>query len=496
MNIQDPELLSAVREAKRRSEAVARLNWDELLFGEQKAFVEDSSRLKVACCSRRSGKSHGVALMLLKKAIEHPGSTPVYINMNRASAQLIIWPALRQLSAKFALGLEFIKASGDIIVPNGSEIKVFGAGSMREMDKVRGVGTTLVIACLDEAQNFGADMEYLIRNVILPATADHKAPIVVTGTPNQTCAGPFYEICNQEGELVESLAKEGFSWSVHKWIMKDNPHIKDVEEEYQLALGANGWTEGTPAFRREYFGEWVRDTSGLCFDITSHMWADEFPEDQTDDWEYVVGVDIGTVDPCAYTVLAYSSAIGITYVLQSYREQFNTLEAGAEIDRLMEIYPISAAIIDAGGMGARDVELWEHTHPWLPIIKAKKGPGSVDMGISIMNADIRAGKLKFIRHNCRQLEDEIRLLSWDRDLRGIGRRKIKQGDPDHCADSLRYAYQRVYTHDTNAFVTLDTVQYESNEWFQRLSGQIKRKALEKSVSAPPSVSLSLPFLGR
>jgi hypothetical protein len=494
--MQDPGLLRAIEEAKKRSEAVSKLNWDELCFDAQKSFIEDPNRLKVACCSRRAGKSHAVAMMLLRYGLERPGCTPVYINMNRASAQLIIWPALRDLDAKFDLGLQFIRTSGDVILPNGSEIRVFGAGSMREMDKVRGVGTTLTVACLDEAQNFGADMEYLLRNVLLPATADHKAPVVVTGTPNRTCAGPFYEICNQEGELVEALAEHGFTWSVHGWTMKENPHIRDVEEEYELAKGANGWTDNTPAFRREYFGEWVRDSEGLCFEIVDHMWVDKFPEEDATDWEYVVGVDIGTVDPCAYTILATSRSAGITYSLQSYREHFNTLEAGAELDRIAETYPVSINIIDAGGMGKRDIELWEQTHPWIATKAAKKGPGSVDMGISILNADIRAGKLKFVRHACRQLEDEMRLLCWDEDLKGLGRRKVKAGDPDHCADSLRYAYQRVYTHDTRDFEAIDNVEPGSREWLSRLGKSIRDKALKPQKAGRSWLGIDLDFLGR
>lgn len=492
----DPKLKVALEEVKRRKEALEKFNWANLSWGKQRAFIEDKSRLKAAYGSRRMGKSHGIMLMLLEAAYAKAGCTPVYINMNRAGAQLIIWPAARELNNKFNLGLEFIRASGDILVPNGSEIRVFGAGSMREMDKVRGVGTTLTIACLDEAQNFGADMEYLVRNVLLPATADNKAQIVVTGTPNKTCSGPFHDICVQQGDLVEALAAEGFGWSVHNWTMLDNPHIPDAEEEYKLALAANGWTESTPAFRREYYGEWIRDTAGLCFEMPDHAWVDEFPEEDASDWEYVIGVDIGTVDPCAYTVLATSRSAGITYVLESYREQFNTLEAGAEVDRLMQVYPVSVVVVDAGGMGKRDIELWKHTHPWLPTVPAKKGPGSVDMGISILNADARAGKIKYLRRSCQQLADEMRLLSWEDDIYGVGRRKVKQGDPDHCADSLRYAYQRVYTHDTSAFERDDSVEVGSNEYFERIMREVKKKALHpEPESAPAWLTAPLPFRG-
>jgi hypothetical protein len=488
----DKEELAIVREVQKRSEQIDSLDIDDLTsnFPEQREFINDPNRLKAACCSRRSGKSHGVAIMLLKHAIMRPGCTPVYINMNRGSAQLIIWPALRDLSNKYNLGLQFIKASGDIIVPNGSEIRVFGAGSMREMDKVRGVGTTLTIACLDEAQNFGADMEYLVRNVILPATADHKAPIVITGTPNQVCAGPFHEICHQSGEMVDALAAEGFGWSVHSWTMHENPHISDVEEEYKLAKAANGWNDNTPAYRREYFGEWVRDTAGLCFDVVDHMFVDKFPEEDTDDWVYQVGVDIGTKDPCAFTVLAFSEKLAITYVLQSYRDHVNTIEAGNEIDRLMQVFPIEVAVIDAGGMGARDLELWETTHPHLPTVKAKKGPGSVDMGISLINADIRAGKVKFIKPNCKMLIDEMQLLSWDDDLRGLGRRKVKAGDDDHCADSFRYGYQRVRTHTTDGFEYQDYVDPASTEGLVRTAKELRAKAL-----TPPSLAETPRWLG-
>lgn len=493
----DPESTALVKEAERRSKAVDQLDWDDLLFGPQKGFVEDPSRLKVACCSRRSGKSHGVALLLLKAAVKKAGCTPVYINMNRASAQLIIWPALRDLDNKFKLGLQFIKASGDVIVPNGSEIRVFGAGSMREMDKVRGVGSTLTIAALDEAQNFGADMEYLIRNVLLPATADHKAPIVVTGTPNQTCSGPFYEICNSKGDLVDALSKEGFGWSVHGWTMKDNPYIKDVDEEYLLAKAANQWADNTPAFRREYFGEWVRDTSGLCFEVHDSMFVDEFPENIADDWEFYGGVDIGTRDPCAYTIIAFSPTVGVTYVLQSYREHLDTLEAGTEAERLMSVYPIYLYVVDAGGMGARDVELWEKTHPYLPVTKAKKGPGSVDMGISIINADIRAGRIKFVKSGCGQLIDEMRLLSWAEDLRGLGRRQVRKGDHDHCADSFRYAYQKVRGgEDMYGPKLVTATDTESVEYLQAKAIEIKKNALSRShPKRKPWLGLDLGFLG-
>jgi hypothetical protein len=223
------------------------------------------------------------------------------------------------------------------------------------------------------------------------------------------------------------------------------------------------------------------------------MMVDEFPEDTADDWVYPAGIDVGTRDPCAFTVMAYSASVGVTYVLQSYRDHFDTIEAGNEFDRLMQIYDIEVGVLDAGGMGARDLELWTRTHPWLPIIKAKKGPGSVDMGIAIINADIRAGKLKFVKSGCAQLIDEMRLLSWDEDLRGIGRRTVKKGDADHCADSFRYGYQRVRTHDTPVLLPEQVLTAGTDPWYEAKARAVKMEALKKPVQRPNWLGLDSQF---
>jgi hypothetical protein len=477
----DPELLRLIREAEKRAGRIEDLDWEKLMFEPQRNFIMDPGRLKVACCSRRAGKSHSVALALLKAGFQHPGSFPVYINMNRASAKVIIWPALREINERLNLGLKFNQATSDVTLPNGSTIKVYGAGSRREMDKMRGGKPPL--ACLDEAQNMGSDMEYLITEILLPATADYKASILVTGTPNASCSGPFYNITHGEG-MGDRDAELG--WSVHHWTMGDNPYILEVEEEYDLAKRAKGWTDLSPGFRREYRGEWVRDTMGLCFELPNSMIVDEFPVRDTEDWRYILGVDLGTVDPCAFTILAYSRALATTYVLMSYKDSFTTLSSGTEIERLMDLYKFDNIVVDSGGQGAAFINQWKESNPMVPARPVKKGYDSVDMGIGIVNSDSRAGKLKIVKSSCRQLIDEMQILIWDDRKSITGKRMVKKGDnyPDHCADSLRYAYQKVRTHDTRGFGYNDMLEPGSREWVARKASRERANVMSESTGKP------------
>jgi hypothetical protein len=281
--------------------------------------------------------------------------------------------------------------------------------------------------------------------------------------------------------------KSRLGWSVHHWTMAENPYIPDPPGERQLALEANGWTEMSPAFRREFLGEWAFDTESVAFVNRESMLVREFPVWKAQDWRYILGVDLGTVDPCAFTVMAYSRSLGHCYVLESYREgDLSTIQAGTEIERLMDRYPtFSHIVVDSGGQGASFIRQWKDTHPHIPARPVKKGSDSVDMGISIMNADIRAGKLFFVESRCVDLLQEMENVQWDERAMELGKRVIRRGDDDHAADSARYAYTKVRTHDTQGFVIDDSVDYGSVEHYERIAQGIRDKAKKKGQPQAP-----------
>jgi hypothetical protein len=463
-------------EVARRGERVRSLDWEKHMFGPQRAFILDKSRLKAACCGRRSGKSHGVALSLLKAGFEYPGTYPIYINLNRASAKGIIWPALRAIDKQHNLGLTFNNTHGHIYLPNESAIMVYGAGSRREMDKMRGLSPPAV--CLDEAQNMGQDMMYLLTEVLLPATFDHKAPIMVTGTPANSRHNPFYSLCHSDGDIGD------MGWSLHHWTMLDNPFIPDAAEQMEVLRKAMKWGPNEPAYLREMLGLWVFDTKYRIFEDRNDMVVYRWPKEKANDWRFILGVDLGTHDPCAFTVLTYSRQLGATYVLESYKKQLTVLQAGTEIERLMHRYPVfSHIVVDSGGQGASFVMQWKDTHPHIPARPVQKGRDSVEMGIAIINADIRAGKIFFVMPACVELLQELETLQWDERAEAVGKRAIKSGMEDHSMDSFRYAYTKVRTHDVNAFEIDDSLE-SPDEALNRRMADLRAQELRGGTPEP------------
>jgi hypothetical protein len=297
---------------------------------------------------------------------------------------------------------------------------------------------------------------------------------MVTGTPSNNRHSPFYKISNGMKLTEEST----LGWSVHHWTMGENPFIPDAPGELDLVLQANGWTRNTPAFRREYLGEWVFDTHRTAFDYRDHMVVSRWPKEDASDWRFIIGVDLGTEDPCAFAVLAYSRQVGRCYVLEAYRKpNLSVLEAGTEVERLMHRYPnYSNIVVDSGGQGAAFVRQWKDTHPHIPARPVKKGYDSVDMGISIMNADIRAGKLCYVEKYCLDVLQEMAELQWDEKSLELGKRVIKRGWEDHASDAVRYAYTKVKIHDIGGFVVDDTPKDDA-ERMRRLHEQLREREL-------------------
>jgi hypothetical protein len=264
--------------------------------------------------------------------------------------------------------------------------------------------------------------------------------------------------------------------------MKDNPYIPDYLAEHELVKAAKGWQHDSPAFRREYLGEWIRDTHNIAFSPTTKMIVEDCPFSDANDWRYILGVDLGTVDPCAFCILAYSRQLGKTYVLETYKQHdLSVIQAGAEIERIEDRYPrFTHRVVDSGGQGAAFVRQWKDTHPHLAVKPVKKGFNSVDMGIAIINADIRAGKLLFVRRSNSDLLQELDQIVWDERALEMGKRIIQRGVPDHAADAFRYAYTKVRNYDTGDMVHDNDVQYGSEDWEKLMEADLR----EQAMSAP------------
>ena len=450
--------MSQAEAMKVLEEAQKRLNQQRsvdasLLFGPQREFVNDASKSKIAVCSRRAGKSFGVAHMLLNAGLKHERSIVPYITLTRDTGKDILWPALRSIGDACNLPLRYRENTGDVVLPNKSKIIIRGAEDRRQIEKLR--GPAYPIAIVDEAQGFPYFLHDLIEDVLEPATPDYNGQIVLTGTPNAACAGPFYDMCERMP-----------GWSVHKWTLRDNPHLPAVEEWLKRKREQKGWNTNNPTYLREYCGVWIRDATGLVYKMEeAHNVVPSFVDHG--DTEYVLGVDLGFDDPTAFVVLAYSRMSGKATVLESYKQSGLIPSAvAARIERLMRKYPLTRVVVDAGGLGKGYVEEMKRTFS-LPVVAADK---SNKVGyIAMLNGDLMSGRLEIVGSGNPELIDEMRILQWDLDKMSKNHWVVDDKRfADHLCDAMLYGwracrhYEDEWQHAAPKAGSLEAIQAEAD----------------------------------
>ena len=452
-------------EAGKRAGRKIRLRADDALFGPQRDFVQDTARLKAACCSRRAGKSYGIAFGLLRAGFKHPKSTPLYVVMSRSDAKNIIWPPLQHFNDAYNLGLVFRENDGDVVFPNGSKILLRGAGSRREIDKLRGPAYPAVN--IDEAQGFGSDLDYIIDDVAGPAVAQFEdGYIAVTGTPNAACAGAFHDIANREDS----------GWSVHGWTWRENTAIPEgrMASWVESVMKRRNWGPEHPTYLREYEGVWIRDAEGLVFEYRPALnLIPRFDERATHDWAYVLGIDLGFNDPSAFVVIAYSRARGEAVVVESYKEAgLYPSTAANRIERFLSKYPLDRIVADTGGLGKGYEQEWVQRFG-LPVHAAQK-VGKMGY-IQLLNGDLASGRLKIAGDKNRKLIEEVSLLQWDADKLLQGRWEADRKFDDHLSDALLYAWRECKHH--NLVDELNAPVYGTDEYW----GEEEERMFEEAV---------------
>jgi hypothetical protein len=322
------------------------------LHPKQSAFVRDKSRRKAAQCSRRAGKTRGIAAWMLDGLEKSPGQRSVYITLSRSRGRQILWDgALSQMRNEYDLPIKLVQRDGQLMVEheNGASLWIAGCDDRSQVEKFRGEKYYRV--AIDEAQAFPEWLESLIQDALEPALLDLRGELLLAGTPGPISSGLFFE------------ATTGLRpYAVHKWNLLDNPHLPYAEEfleERRAELGGE-----SPTFQREYLGLWVQDLSALVYPITAtvNSWA----PGQTDgadstiepyglpDGEYTfgLGIDLGFGErSTAFVLGAVRRDSGKIYILKAYtRSRMVPTALAAHVKAIRE--KISE---ETGGSGLRVV---------------------------------------------------------------------------------------------------------------------------------------------
>lgn len=434
------------------------------LFARQRAVILDPSKRKTLRCGRRSGKTKTFGCKQIH-AVERTGGISLYVALSRPTAERLMWSELKRLDRLYSIGLKFNDQKLEAYHPNGGQIWLAGADDKKEREKLR--GHAFVNVDLDEAGSFGAYLEYLVEEVISPALEDHDGEVCLGGSPAAACAGLFYE------------ADTGLApgWSHHHWTVLDNekfPRWADKPDWQQLAAAwmarlkaDKGWTDDNPVFLREWLGRWVRDENSLVYRyLAERNTYETLPA--RDDWEYVLGVDLGYEDATAFVVGAFSRASPHFYVVEAHkRSGMIVSEVSDEVARLSKKYRLLATVMDSGGLGKMVVEELRKRSK-LGVRPAEK-TAKFDF-IEHMNSDMVAGRVLAPRGN--ELCSEWAILQYDED-----RKKEDERFENHLADACLYAWResRHYLHKPHeALPTAGTPEYYARQADEHRARALKR----------------------
>lgn len=412
---------------------------EDFCFDKQKAFVSDKSPWATACCGRRAGKTLACCADLVSTALSRERINCLYITLNRLSAKRIIWPDLLRINTEYQLGAKVNESELTMTFPNGSVIYISGAKDASEIEKFRGMA--LALAYLDEVQSFRSHIESLVDDVIAKALFDYGGRLRLIGTPGPVTAGYFWDSINNP------------NYKHYNWTMFDNPWLPiksgmTHEEILQRELDRKGLTRDNPGIRRECFGEWAYDPDALVFKYNEGInHFNELPQ-LGNDWNYVLGVDLGFIDNDAICALAWNERSPQLFLVEEViTEKQGVTELAQQLETLVARYNPTKIVMDTGGLGKKIAE--EITKRFAIPVHAAEKVRKFEY-IELLNDAMRTRK--FMAKKDSQFAHDCKMVEWDRDEPSPDKLKIKDTYHSDICDAVLYAFREAYhwTHKPEA----------------------------------------------
>lgn len=412
-------------------------DFERLSFNEQIAFILDTSKISLACGSRRMGKSMGTGLLLAYISTQRPDYDCLYITKTREIGKEILWKPLQAILR--SVGIPFHANNSDLTISLttvGSTIYFKSANDRESIEKLRGRHYKLVV--LDEVQSFGEYVPELIREVLLPSLSDLQGYLRMLGTPNESCSGYFMDCVSEQ------------RYRVHKWTWRENRFfvekalrenkaltcaddiLKDALETYKLDVMH-------PIIQREWFGNLVRSDDFSVYKYRDGVNDKECPP-RNNKWSYVMGVDIGFEDASAIVVLGYSPTEKECYLVYEHKFQHaNISTLAGHIQNAHKRFNPHYSVMDAGALG-KSIQSELNTRFSFYLDAADKVRKSEF--IAILNDELLLGRV-FIAGTT-DLAAEMRRLTWDEVKFKKGIYKEQDGLDNHLCDAFLYAFRKAY----------------------------------------------------
>jgi phage terminase large subunit len=427
----------------------------------QREFMIHPSRFKALVWGRRSGKSMGIALYTMLKALEKPGNyyivAPTY-----TQAKSIYWKDILKvlipeaiikktdegelyvelqqlhykLQTKHILGYDIDCDHTDLDAP--STIYLKGANNP---DSLRGV--KLRGAVLDEFAFFQYANDTW-RKIIRPALADLQGWAIFSSTPDGV-HNAFFDIVETAKQVMSEYADPSNNpkWFYSHATMLDNTTLAHRVEE---------WNDTKAEYIRDgKIDEWVQEWEAK-FTTPSSLVYNEF-DDQLhvippqliprDNMTYAIGMDFGLKDPFAAVFVAIDKDDNWFIYDEIYLPDLPVDKIARILHQKMGDQYFTRIIGDAAGAvemaSLRSKELGDN-RVW--VTPSKKGKDSIRAGIRATKTKLyvreSTGRPKlFVGRNCTATIKEFQSYKRMRDAFG----EVSETPEDknnHLMDAIRY----------------------------------------------------------
>lgn len=400
-------------------------------------FIKDPARRKSVCSTRRSAKSWTLVLYLISEALKTENGIFAFLTLTNDSAKRIFKPILREISDKYNLNLN-IDSDMEVKFKNGSIIYLVGLDSTsKQMNRLR--GNKYDLACIDECQDFTQDLREVIENVLDIALAQSKSSLILAGTPGNDMGLHYWWQVNRPDTEEKQWKRFFFNWKNNTSIEpKSGLRVCDtIQEEVNEKINRNPFIVETPAFKQEWLGEWVIETSARVYKSNKINYIEEIPRNFLKAAVYILSLDLGYYDATAFTIAAYNKKYDDSlYILESFKKSKLTItDVALIIKELKSKYNFTYHIVDAANAQAVEEMRQQHSLPLEAADKVGK-----EAHIFALNGDFISNNVKIIKHSNQDLITELETLIWDKRSLLQGKRRESASKENHLCDSLLYAH--------------------------------------------------------
>lgn len=336
-----------------------------------------------------------------------------------------MWPTLKRLLRENGVACKLNNVELTATLENGSVIYLLGGNSEEHADVIRGMGRVAVIY-VDEAQLFRAHLKEFVEDILIKRLYDLNGRLRLIGTPPPILTGFFIDLAGLCG------------WTQFHWTLHSNPWIekqsgKTAEELIEQDCQTRGCTRDDPSIQRECYGMLVQDIQALLLQYNPTINDYEtLPEGR---YHYLLGVDLGSVDSNALSVLAWTDSGPVTWLVEEIVTPGQLIDQlAADIKRLMAKYPFSKMIADAGGLGKMIVDDLRARHG-LPLEAADKTGKMANY--ALLNNALRTGNFRAKKKSI--FAQDCNLLEKDRD-KSTADKIVVKGHSD-AIDAALYAFR-------------------------------------------------------